>query len=198
MQKSAFSGSISSNLIAGISPHVRRVSVWAFLKTVTTALHSDFLCTTQEKHPLLTCIALNSLNLFTHVYVRLLHHARIAVTRTTRGPDVRIWTPLKTGLTFIYHVSLHLYTIAPYYATPQAEGWWVWMSKGHEGRWPNLETAISHCLPINGHHISALQITTWHCLALVTSPTALSSIYINTYLYLCHTQYCTTQLHVFY
>jgi hypothetical protein len=73
-------------LIAGISPHVRRFSVWAFLNTVTTALHSDFLFTTQEKHPLLTCIALKSLNLCTQTYMELWHHACITVRRTTYAP----------------------------------------------------------------------------------------------------------------
>lgn len=86
MQKSALSGSTSSNLIAGISPHVRRFSVWAFLKTVTTALHSDFLFTTQEKHPLLSCIALKSLNLCTQTYMGLLHHTWITARRTTPAP----------------------------------------------------------------------------------------------------------------
>lgn len=86
MQKSALSGSTSSNLIAGISPHVRRFSVWAFLKTVTTALHSDFLFTTQKKHPLLTCIALKSLNLCTQTCMGLLHHTCITVRRTTPAP----------------------------------------------------------------------------------------------------------------
>jgi hypothetical protein len=90
MQKSALSGSTSSKLIAGISPHVSRFSVWAFLKTVTTALQSDFLFTTQEKHPLFTCIALKSLYLCTQTYMDLLHHMSITVRHRTHAPHERI------------------------------------------------------------------------------------------------------------
>ena len=144
MQKSALSGSISSNLIAGISPHVRRFSVWAFLKTVTTALHSDFLFTTQEKHPLLTCIALKSLNLCTQMYMGLLHHTCITIRRTTHAPHASQThvDPTTHRLDLIYCRPLHRHNIAPYYATPQAEVWTIWTFTGHEGRWPYLEIAF--------------------------------------------------------
>ena len=128
MQKSALSGSTSSNLIAGISPHVRRFSVWAFLKTVTTALHSDFLFTTQEKRPLLTCIALKSLNLCTQTYMGLLHHTRITARRTRHARHKSIWTPTTDRLDLIYPSPLHRHNIAPYYATPQTEVWRAWRS----------------------------------------------------------------------
>jgi len=93
MQKSALSGSTSSNLIAGISPHVRRFSVWAFLKTVTTALHSDFLFTTQEKHPLLTCIALKSVNVCTQTWYGIIaSHMYHCPAHYTRGSQTHLNT----------------------------------------------------------------------------------------------------------
>ena len=117
MQKSTLSGSASSNLIAGVSPHVRRFSVWAFLKTVTTALHNDFLFTTQENRPLLTCIAINPLNRFTQTYVAVLHHTCITIQHITHEPLQRICCPttglltwytdvLSTGIT-LRHITPH-------------------------------------------------------------------------------------------
>jgi hypothetical protein len=151
MQKSALSGSTSSNLIAGISPHVRRFSVWAFLKTVTTALHSDFLFTTQEKHPLLTCIVLKSLNLCTQTWYAIIashmhhcpaHYTRDSQTHLNTYYYTRWYIPTTDRLDLIQLSPLHRQNIAPYYATPQTEVWRAWTSGVHEGRWPYLEIAI--------------------------------------------------------
>ena len=191
MQKSALSGSTSSNLIAGISPHVRRFSVWAFLKTVTRALHSDFLFTTQEKHPLLTCIALSHLN---YVLKRMKDYC-ITARRTKHAPHKRIWTPTTSRLGLIYRRPLHRHNIAPCYATAggSMESTNV---RAHEGRWPYLEIVI-FILILYGlrlHYQTLPFCNRNYNMAMPGDGNIPHCAFIYIFFYLCHTQSCATQL----